>query len=130
MAPKKRTRHTRSNPDPNAPPVFENPNLIHKTPRNQKELEQSPEASPEAIRQSFIPTPAKPSVHLHTIHSSPSSSSTSQNILYTPNTQTAIVVPVVPGVPFLPVVPLIPLNMANRYAPLQLPGNPRAMPQD
>ena len=30
----------------------------------------------------------------------------------------------------LPVVPLFPANMANRYAPLQLPTNPGAMPQD
>jgi hypothetical protein len=35
-----------------------------------------------------------------------------------------------PVVPFIPVVPLIPVNMANRYAPLQLPANPGAMPQD
>ena len=104
--------------------------MIPKTLRNQKEPEQSPQSSPEAVQQSFIPTLAKPSVHLHTTHSSPSASSTSQNLLSTPNTQTAIVVPVVPPVPFLPVVPLIPVNMANRYAPLQLPANPGTMPQD
>lgn len=124
MAPKRKTRHTRSNPDPNPPPVFENPNLIHKTQKSQKEPEQSPESSPEAVQHTFIPTPSKPTFHLHTTHSSPSSSSTSQNILSTPNTQTTRVVLVVP------VVPHIPPNMANRYAPLQLPNNPGAMPQD
>jgi len=32
--------------------------------------------------------------------------------------------------PALPVVTLIPANMANRYAPLQLPANLGPMPQD
>lgn len=72
---------------------------------------------------------------LHTTPTSPSSSSTSQGTFstppFTPHTPPiTTVVTVVPVVPFPLVVPLIPVNMANRYAPLQLPGNPGAMPQD
>ena len=40
------------------------------------------------------------------------------------------VIPVTPVIPLIPVVPLIPANMANRYAPLQLPANSRALPQE
>ena len=36
----------------------------------------------------------------------------------------------VPVTPVIPVVPLVLANMANRYAPLQLPANAGALPQD
>ena len=115
LAPKKKNRHIRSNPDPSPPPVFNNPNLINKNYKNQKGIEQSPDSSPEAVQHNFIPTPSKPTVHIRTPHSPPSSSSTPQNLFSTPNTHT------VPITPVVQIIPLIPVNMANRYAPLQLP---------
>ena len=132
LDPNKKTRYTRSNTNPDPPTVFDNPNLIPKILRKQEEQEQFADSSPETVQQNYIPTPVKPSVHPHTAPSSPSSSSTSQNTFSTPpsTAQISIVVPAVPAVPFLPVVPFILVNMANRYAPLQLPRNPGAMPQD
>ena len=50
---------------------------------------------------------------------------TSTNIASISTASTVIV-----AVPFIPVIPYIHANMANIYAPLQLPANPRAMPQD
>lgn len=40
------------------------------------------------------------------------------------------IIPIVAVVPFIPVFPVVPVNMANRYAPLQLPANSIALPQD
>jgi len=39
LAPKKKARYTRSNPDPDPPAIFENPNLISKTLRRQENPE-------------------------------------------------------------------------------------------
>ena len=132
MAPTKKTRYTRSNPDQNPPAIFENPNLIPKILRKQEEEEHFTDSSPETVPQSYIPTPAKISLHPHTTApTSPSSSSTSQTTFSTPpSTSHTTIIPVVPVVPFIPAVPLILVNMANRYAPLQLLANPGAMPQD
>ena len=131
MAPKKKTRYTRSNPDPNPLPIFENPNLIPKTLRKQEGEEPFSDSSPEAGFQSNIPTPAKISFHpLTTASQSPSSSSTSQSAFSTPFSADTTLIPVAPRVLFVPVVLVIPVNMANRYAPLQLPANPGAIPQD
>jgi len=47
-----------------------------------------------------------------------------------PVTPVTPVIPVIPAVPIIPVVLIIPANMANRYAPLQLPSNAGALPQD
>ena len=128
MAPKKKTRYTRSNPDPDPPAIFENPNLIQRNLRKQELIKDIANSSPEAVQQSYIPTPAKVSFHPHTIVS-PSSSSTSQSTFSTPqSTAHTPIIPTVPVIQFVPVVPLIPVNMANRYAPLQLPANPGAMP--
>ena len=130
MAPKKNSHYSRSNPDPNPPAIFENPNLIPKFLKKQEGKEDIVDSSPEAIPQGYIPTPSK--ISLHTKQTSPSSSSTSQSTFSTPPSTAHIStpVPVVSTTPFLPVVPFIPTNMANRYAPLQVPGNPGAMPQD
>ena len=99
--------------------------------------------SPETAQPSAVPTPVK--VLFRSTPVSPSSSSTSHSppstppfVAHTPiaNTTVVIVVPVNPVIPvvpvvlFIPVVPVIPANMANRYAPLQLPSNPTALPQD
>jgi len=86
----------------------------------------------EIVQQNYIPTPAKASACPYITTASPSSSSTFRSTFSTTpsTTHTSTSLPAVPAVPFLPVVPFIPVNMANRYAPLQLPGNPGAMPQD
>lgn len=132
MAPKKKTHYTRSNPDPDPPDVFENPNLIPKILRKQEEKEDIVDSSPETIQRSYIPTPAKVSFHPHIAPTSPTSSSTSQSTFSTPPSTTHISssIPTFPAVPFLPTIPFIPVNIANRYAPLQLPRNPGAIPQD
>ena len=80
----------------------------------------------------YIQTPAKASIPPNITVVSPSSSSTSQSTFSTPPSAAHISTPVpaVPAVPFLPVAPFIPINMANRYAPLQFPGNRGAMLQD
>jgi len=135
LAPKKKARYTRSNPDPDSPSIFENPNLIAKTLRKHENLEAFADSHLETLQQSpttseFSPRRVAPlSVH---ITASPSSSSTPHSILPTPSSSAHIstTVPVVPAILFLPVVPFISVNMANRYAPLQLLGNPGAMPQD
>jgi len=121
-----------SNPDPDPPAVFENPNLIPKILRKQEEQQDFADSSPETVQQNFIPTPAKASVRPYIATASPTSSSTSQSTFSIPPSTTHIsaTIPAVPVAPFLPVVPFIPTNMENRYAPLQLPGNPGAMPQD
>ena len=43
-----RIRHTRSNPDPNPPPIFENPNLIPRILRRQGSQESSERGSQES----------------------------------------------------------------------------------
>lgn len=114
MAPKKKTRYTRSSPDPNPPVFFENHNLIPKALRKQEEEEHFTDSSPETVPQSYIPTPIKALVHPHaSAPTSPSSSSTSQSTFSTPPSTSHTIV-----IPFVPVVPFIPVNMANRYAPL------------
>ena len=120
-------RNTRSNPDPNSPAVIENPNLIPKIIRKQKQKEDPIAASPEIVQPSCVPTPVK--VLFRSTPTSPCSSSTSPNTVSTPpfTTHTTASTPIIL---VTPVVPLIPVNMANRYAPLQLPTNPEAMPQD
>ena len=93
--------------------------------------------SPETAYPSSVPTPVK--FLFRSTPVSPCSSSTSQSTPSTPpfvanTTATAVpvipIIPVVLIVPFIPIVPLIPANMANRYAPLQLPANPGALPQE
>ena len=132
LALKRKPRYTRSNPDPDPPAVFDNPDLIPKILRKQEEQELLVDSSPQEVQQSYIPTPTKPSVCPHIAPSSPSSSSTSQSTFSTPPSTTHIytTVTVVSAIPFLPVVPFVPVNMENRYAPLLLPANPGAMPQD
>jgi len=132
LAPKKKTRCTRSNTDPDPPTVFENPNLISKILRKQEGKEDIVDSSLETIQQSYIPTPAKVSFHTCVTPTSTSSSSTSQRTFPTPPSTIRISSSIlaVPVVPFLPVVPFIPINMANCYAPLQLPEKPGAIPQD
>lgn len=106
--------------------------MIPKDLRNQETQENFADLNLETVQQNYLQTPAKASVRPHIIVASPSSSSTSQGIFSTPPSTAHIstVVPVVPVVLLLPAVPFIPVNMANRYAPLQLPGNPGAMPQN
>lgn len=135
LAPKKKARYTRSNPDPDLPAIFENPNLTTKTLRKQEHLKpfanshfETPQQSPTTSE--FSPVRVAPlSIN---ITASPSPSSTSHSILSTRSSSAHIstTVPVVPAVSFLPVIPFIYVNMANRYAPLQLLGNPGAMPQN
>ena len=89
--------------------------------------------SPETAYPSSIPTPVK--VLFRSTPVSPNSSSTSHSTPSTPpftahTTTTTIAIPVIPVIPIILVVPLIPANMANRYAPLQLPANPGALPQE
>jgi len=103
-------------------------------PRNLRKKDRNEDfavSSPKTVPQIYIPTPIKASFHPHTIVS-PSSSSTSQSTSSTPpftaHTPITTVITVVLGVSFFPTVPLIPINMANRYAPLQLPANLGAMP--
>jgi len=101
--------------------------------------------SAETDHPNYIPTPVK--VLFRSTPASPCSSSTSHSSPSTPpftahtTTNTTVVstvpvtpvipvVPVVPVIPFIPVVPVILTNMANRYAPLQLPANVVALPQD
>jgi len=97
-------------------------------PRNFKELEGKEDivdSSPETV-QSKVLFRSSPTSH--------SSSSTPPSTFSTPpftaHTPITIIITVVRVVPFPLVVPLIPINMDNRYAPLQLPANPGAMPQD
>ena len=49
MAPKKKSRYTRSNPDPNPPAIFENPNLIPRNLRKQEGKEDIADSSPETV---------------------------------------------------------------------------------
>jgi len=131
LAPKKKIHYTRSNPDPSPSPEFQNPSLISRILKKHEAKETFLDSSFEADLQSNIPTPAKVSLHPHiTVSHSPSSSSTPQGTYSTPPSTTHTpFIPFPPLVPFVPVVPVIPPNMANRYAPLQLPANPGAMPQ-
>ena len=136
LAPKKNPRYIRSSPDPDPPAVFENPNLIPKILRNQEQRQDFADLSPEAAPLSCVPTPVK--VLFRSTPTSPYSSSTSQSTpsippftAHTAKTTTAVpVTSVIPVVPVIPVIPLIPANMANRYAPLQFPANPGALPQE
>ena len=135
LAPKKKARYTRSNLDPDLPAIFENPNLIAKTLRKQENPESFADSHPETSQQSPATSrfsPGRAASPFVNISVSPSSSSTPHSIFSTPSPSSHIStpVPVVPAILVLPVAPFIPINMANRYAPLQLPGNPRAMPQD
>jgi len=120
------SRYTRSNPDPHPPAIFENPNLIPRNLSKQKQ-EEFTASSPETVQPSSLPTPVK--VLFHSTPTSPCSSSTSPSTvsapLFTTHTTTAT-----PIIPIIPVAPFIPVNMANKYAPLHLPTNPGAMPQD
>lgn len=108
--------------------------MIPKILRKQEQIEDFTDPSPEIIPQSYIPTRAKISFHPHTTApTSPTSSSTSQSTFSTPpfTAHTPVITTIIPAVlviPFIPVVPLIPVNMANRYAPLQLPANLGVMP--
>ncbi len=63
MAPKKHSRHTRSNPDPNPPAVFENPNIISNILRKQEQQEDFADTNPEAIQPSEFSTPIKVLFH-------------------------------------------------------------------
>jgi len=53
LAPKKKTRYTRSNLDPNPPAIFENPNLISKTLRRQEILEDSADLNLDILQQNL-----------------------------------------------------------------------------
>ena len=112
--------------------MVDNPNLISKNLRKQLEKETLSDPSPETGFQGNIPTPAKVSFHPHlSAPHSPSSSSTPQGTFSTPPSTTHTpLIPFPPLVTAIPVVFAVPPNMANRYAPLQLPANPGAMPQD
>ena len=110
-------------------PEFQNPNLISRIHKKQRVGETLSDSDSEIGVHTEIPTPAKVSLHPHTaIQQSPSSSSNSQTVFPTPPVTTHI--HPIPFPPLVPFVPIIPPNMANRYAPLQLPANPGAMPQD
>lgn len=139
MAPKKNPQYTRSNPDPNPPPVFENPNTIPKFVKKQQGPDKLVDLSPETVHPNPISTPIK--VLFQSTPSSPSSPSTSQSppptsspTAHTPLTNAlGSATPVTPTVPVVPVVqinPVNPANMANRYVPLQLPTNAAALPHD
>ena len=142
LAPKKEKRHTRSNPNPNPPIVFENPNTIPRIIRNQLGQETLAALTPETTYPNPILTPIK--ALFRSTPDSPSSSSTPRSPPFTPPSTAHIpltgtltstipitpVVPIVPVIPFIPVNPTNPTNMANRYAPLQLPANAAALPQD
>lgn len=65
MAPKKKTRYTRWNPEPDPPAIFEYPNLIPMILRKQEQQEDFADSSLEAVQQSYIPTPAKALVRPH-----------------------------------------------------------------
>jgi len=132
LAPKKLTRNTRSNIDPNNPPSVGNPNLIPKIVRQQKQKDCLTPVSPEIVQPIIVPTPVKVLIRSTPNSSgssppSPSISSTPQPHIHTPLvTPSSLVIPIVPltlGVPLIAVI------MA-RYAPLQLPANPGAMPQE
>lgn len=130
-------RYTRSNLDPKPQAAFDNPNLIPKILRKQEQREDFADNTPEIDHPSRVPTPVK--VLFRSTPISRCSSSTSQSTPSTPpftahtTTTTAavtvvLVTPVIPVV--IPVVPLVLVNMANRYAPLQLPANAGTLPQD
>ena len=142
LAPKKNLRYTRANPDPNPPTVFENPNTIPKLIRNQQKQDNLADLSPETVHPNPISTPIK--VIFRSTPNSPISPSTSQSP--PPTSSSPIHIPLTntlnPSIPFTPVVPTVPfvpvalvnpqnlVNMAMRYAPLQLPANPVALPRD
>jgi len=97
--------------------------------RRQESLENSIDLNFDTPQQNSIQTELTPrkAAILSTIAAVSSSSTLSlQSIFSTPPSTpfTSVVILVLPTVSF------IPANMANRYAPLQLPINPRAMPQD
>jgi len=64
-------------------------------------------------------------MHIPSVISATPTITASTNTVYVSTASTVIA-----AVPFIPVIPYIHANMANRYAPLQLPANPGAMPQD
>ena len=110
--------------------VVENPNLIPKIVRKQKQKDYQTADSPETVQPIVVPTPVK--VLFRSTPSSPDSSPPSPNssttpLSHIPTTSTTPSSPVVPVIPLALGVPLIPIIMA-RYAPLQLPTNPRTMP--
>ena len=116
LAPKRETRHTRSNPDPNPPAIFENPNTIPKVIRKQREQETLADSSPETAHPNPVPTPIK--VLFRCTLGSPSSPSTSQSPPFTPPSTAHIpltntlvsTVPTTPIVPVVHVIPVIPVN--------------------
>ena len=123
MAPKKKARYTRSNPDPDIPAIFENPNLISKARRKQENPEKFADSDPETFQQNLTTsefTPGRAALLSINTTASPSSSSTPQSILSTPLSSAHISTTfrVVSAVLLLPLVPFISVNMANRYAPL------------
>ena len=124
LAPKKNSCYTRSNPDPHPPVVFENPNLISRSPNKQKQKDCTT-PSLENVQPSCIPTPVK--VLFRSNPTSPSSSSTPPSTGSTPSS-TSHTATTTPTILVIRVVPFVPATMANRYAHLQLPANPRAMP--
>jgi len=128
LAPKKKIRYTRSNPDPNPPPMLENPNRIPMILRSQESQEHSAISPLDEHLQNPIQsklTSGKTPTHSAIVVASSSSPSTLQAIFSTPPSTTYIST----VIPALPTVTLISMNMANQYAPLQLPTNPGAMPQ-
>jgi len=129
LAPKKKIRYTRSNPDPNPPPVFENPKRIPRILKSQESQEHSASSHLDTYRPNPIQselTSRKTPILYAIATTSSSLASTLQTILPTPTSTSHISTSILA----LPAVTLISANMANRYAPLQLPTNIGAMPQD
>jgi len=129
LAPKKKIRYNRSNPNPNPPPICENPNLIPKKLRSQENQQNSASFHIDTPQQKFTQselTAGKPQIHSAITVASSISPSVLQTISFTP-LSTAHISTVIP---VLPAVRLFSVNMVNRYAPLQLPTNLGAMSQD
>lgn len=120
--------YTRPNPDPNPPPVFENPNLIPRILRSQENQGNSPSSHFDRhLQNSFqseLTSERTPNLSVITA-ASPSSPSTPQVILSTPPSSTHISI----VIPTPPVITSTSTTMENRYTPLNLPANPGAMPK-
>ena len=121
--------YTESNPDPNPPLLFENPNLIPRILGRQGSQENSTSSHLDRHLQNSIQSKltSERTSNLSVITAaSPSSPSAYPTTFFTPPSTTHI--PIVIPTPL--VVTSISATMANRYTPLNLSANPRAMPQD
>lgn len=109
--------------------------MIAKSLRRQENLENFANSDLDTFQQNLTTsglTPGKMALLSINTTASPSSTSTPQSVLSTPpsTAHTSTTIPVVSIVLRLPALPFISVNMANCYAPLQLPINLGAMPQD